>query len=146
MSNAQQGGGSGEGLRPFRIAIPQADIDDLKRRLADIRWPPKETVEGWEQGVPLAKAKELAAYWRDSYDWRRFEQQANVYPQFLTEIGGLDIHFFHVRSKHECAVFVSKHVSKSASCSLVTSPSNCGETTNLCMLENVGGGIAYSHP
>lgn len=104
MSDEEQAGRAGEGVRPFRIDIPQSDIDDLKRRLADTRWPPKETVEGWEQGVPLAQAQELAAYWRDSYDWRRFEAYANSFPQFLTEIDGLDIHFFHVRSKHENAM------------------------------------------
>lgn len=86
-------------IRPFEIHIPQAEIDDLKRRLANTRWPSRETVEGWEQGVPLAKARELAEYWREQYDWRYFERRANAFPQFLTKIDGLDIHFFHVRSK-----------------------------------------------
>lgn len=89
-----------ESIRPFRIEIPQADIDDLKRRLANTRWPYKETVEGWEQGVPLDKAHELADYWLNRYDWRRFERTANAFPQFVTRIDDLDIHFFHVRSKH----------------------------------------------
>jgi len=95
---------AGTALRPFRIDIPQDQIDDLKRRLTNIRWPSKETAEGWEQGVPLHKAKEVADYWLNHYDWRRFERTANAFPQFLTRIDDLDIHFFHVRSKHPGAM------------------------------------------
>ncbi|MFD8338963.1 epoxide hydrolase family protein [Streptomyces solisilvae] len=91
-------------IRPFRIDIPDRDIDDLKRRLANTRWPYRETVEGWEQGVPLDKGRELADYWLNNYDWRRFEQRVNAFPQFTTRIDDLDIHFLHVRSKHQGAM------------------------------------------
>ncbi len=92
-----------DGLTPFKVSIPQAAIDDLKRRLGATRWPEKETVEDWSQGVPLAKAKALVSYWRNKYDWRRFERQINAYPQFRTKIDGLGIHFIHVKSKHDGA-------------------------------------------
>ncbi|WP_018902651.1 epoxide hydrolase [Rhizobium sp. 2MFCol3.1] len=93
-----------DGLTPFKVSIPQAAIDDLKRRLGATRWPEKETVVDWSQGVPLAKAKALVSYWRNKYDWRRFERQINTYPQFRTKIDGLGIHFIHVKSKHENAL------------------------------------------
>lgn len=93
-----------DGLTPFKVLIPQAAIDDLKRRLGATRWPEKETVEDWSQGVPLAKAKALVSYWAKKYDWRRFERQINAYPQFRTKIDGLGIHFIHVKSKHENAL------------------------------------------
>ena len=89
---------SGKSIVPFRIAIPQSDLDDLRQRLALTRWPEKETVQDWSQGVPLAKAQALVAAWRDRYDWRAFERKANQFPQFLTQIDGLDIHFIHVKS------------------------------------------------
>ena len=85
-------------IRPFRVEIPQADIDDLKRRLADTRWPEKETVADHSQGVPLATMQQLVAYWRDEYDMRRVEARLNALPQFLTRIDDLDIHFIHVTS------------------------------------------------
>src|SRR5205823_4588046 len=91
---------AGPGIVPFRAAIPQAALDDLKRRLRDVRFPDKETVSDWSQGVPLAKAQALVAYWRDHYDWRRFEARLNAFPQFRTEIDGLGIHFIHVKSRH----------------------------------------------
>jgi pimeloyl-ACP methyl ester carboxylesterase len=91
-------------VSPFRVDVPQAALDDLKRRLAMTRWPDKETVDDWSQGVPLAKMRSLAAYWRDGYDWRRTEERLNAFPQFRTEIDGLGIHFLHVRSKHENAL------------------------------------------
>ncbi len=84
--------------RPFRIDVPQAALDDLRERLARTRWPDGETVEDWDQGVPLAYAQELAAYWRDQYDWRRCEAALNAWPNYLIEIDGLDIHFLHIRS------------------------------------------------
>jgi pimeloyl-ACP methyl ester carboxylesterase len=93
-----------DSLTPFKVSIPQAAIDDLKRRLGATRWPEKETVEDWSQGVPLAKAKALVSYWQNKYDWRRFERQINAYPQFRTKIDGLGIHFIHVKSKHENAL------------------------------------------
>ena len=88
------------GVHPFTVSIPQAEIDDLKQRLARTRWPAPETVGDWSQGVRVEHAKSLVEYWEQEYDWRRFESELNAFPQFLTEIDGLDIHFIHVRSKH----------------------------------------------
>jgi epoxide hydrolase len=85
-------------LRPFRIDIPQADLDDLHDRLSRTRWPRQLPGEGWSRGVPLTHLKELADYWRDGYNWRRHEARLNEFPQFMTEIDGQDIHFLHVRS------------------------------------------------
>lgn len=87
-------------ILPFRAAIPQADLDDLKQRLLRTRWPERETVTDWNQGVPLADAKALIDYWTHRYDWRRCEAALNRYEQFTTEIDGLSIHFLHVRSQH----------------------------------------------
>lgn len=89
-----------EAITPFRVAIPQAALDDLHRRLASTRWPEKETVADWSQGVPLAKAQALVAHWRDRYDWRRFEARLNGFPQFRTALDGIDIHFIHLKSRH----------------------------------------------
>jgi pimeloyl-ACP methyl ester carboxylesterase len=91
-------------VRPFTVAIPEADIDDLVARLARTRWPDPETVGDWSQGVRLAHAQRLVRLWADDYDWRRFETELNRLPQFLTEIDGLDIHFIHVRSPHPDAM------------------------------------------
>jgi pimeloyl-ACP methyl ester carboxylesterase len=91
-------------ISPFKVFVPQAAIDDLKRRLKNTRWPDRETVSDWSQGVPLNKAKALIAYWESKYDWRKFEKRINAYPQFRTEIDGLGIHFIHVKSKHENAL------------------------------------------
>lgn len=91
-------------ITPFRVSVPQAAIDDLKRRLRMTRFPEKEMVTDWSQGVPLAKSRALIAYWKDKYDWRRFEKRINAFPQFRTEIDGLGIHFIHVRSKHPNAL------------------------------------------
>lgn len=91
-------------IRPFTFDIPEAAIDDLRRRLADTRWPEEETVSDWTQGSPLAYTQELCEYWRTQYDWRRCEKQLNSLPQFITEIDGLDIQFIHLRSKHEDAL------------------------------------------
>ncbi|MCC6958245.1 MAG: epoxide hydrolase [Dehalococcoidia bacterium] len=90
-------------IRPFRIDIPQAQLDDLKRRLKDTRWPEREAVEDWTQGTPLSYVQEVCEYWANSYDWRATEARINAFPQFITEIDGLDIHFIHVRSRHEGA-------------------------------------------
>jgi len=87
-----------EDVSPFKVQIPQAALDDLKRRLASTRWPARETVGDWSQGVPLQKAQALVAYWRDKYDWRRFETRINAFPQFRTQVDGVGIHFIHVRS------------------------------------------------
>jgi pimeloyl-ACP methyl ester carboxylesterase len=85
-------------MRPFRIQIPEADLDDLKRRIADTRWPDRLPGSGWDRGVPLDYLKELAEYWRTSYDWRAAEARLNQHPQFVTEIDGTHVHFLHVRS------------------------------------------------
>lgn len=84
--------------RPFTIDIPQSQLDDLQARLALARFPEKETVDDWEQGIPLAYVRELVAHWRERYDWRRCEAWLNSHPNFLIEIDGLDIHFLHIRS------------------------------------------------
>jgi pimeloyl-ACP methyl ester carboxylesterase len=85
-------------LRDFDISIDQAELDDLKARLTNARFPEKETVNDWDQGVPLAYVRELVAYWRDEYDWRRCEAALNAYPNHIIEIDGVDIHFLHIRS------------------------------------------------
>ncbi|NJS15130.1 MAG: epoxide hydrolase [Sphingopyxis sp.] len=89
--------------RPFTVEVPQAAIDDLKARLAGTRWPERETVGDWDQGVPIAYAQELAVYWRDTYDWRRIEARLNALPQFVAEVDGLDIYFVHLRSANPAA-------------------------------------------
>ena len=91
-------------IRPFRINIPQEEIDELRRRVQATRWPDKETVADQSQGVPLAMTQELARYWATEYDWRKCEQALSALPQFVTEIDELDIHFIHIRSKHEDAL------------------------------------------
>ena len=90
-------------IRPFHIAVPDADLDDLRRRLAGTRWPEAECVDDWSQGIPLAYTRELADYWRTEYDWRARESALNRFDQFSTEIDGLDIHFIHQRSTREDA-------------------------------------------
>ena len=91
-------------LRPFHVDVPDESLDDLRRRIAAMRWPEKETVADESQGVQLATIQELARCWETDYDWRKCEAQLNARPQFITEIDGLDIHFIHVRSKHEEAL------------------------------------------
>jgi pimeloyl-ACP methyl ester carboxylesterase len=91
-------------VTPFKVHVPQAALNDLKRRLATTRWPPKEPVTDWSQGVPLAKIRALTEYWARDYDWRRAERALNAFPEFRTEIDGLGIYFIHVRSKHERAL------------------------------------------
>jgi pimeloyl-ACP methyl ester carboxylesterase len=88
-----------DAIRPFSIKVPEADLADLRRRLAATRWPDQETVTDRSQGVQLATMKELVHYWETDYDWRRAEAKLNAWPQFVTEIDGLDIHFVDVRSR-----------------------------------------------
>ncbi|MCX5062371.1 MULTISPECIES: epoxide hydrolase family protein [unclassified Streptomyces] len=92
------------GVTPFRVAFDEADLADLKDRLARTRWPEAETVDDWSQGVPLAYLKELAEHWRTGYDWRATEARLNELPQFRTEIDGLGVHFVHARSPHPNAL------------------------------------------
>src|SRR5262249_42875183 len=93
-----------DAIRPFRVNVPQADLDDLRQRIKATRWPDKETVSDASQGVQLATMQKLARYWASEYDWRKCEARLNALPNFVTEIDGLDIHFIHVRSKHEDAL------------------------------------------
>ena len=93
-----------DAIRPFRVSVPEEQLDDLRRRLAATRWPERETVGDDSQGVPLAMMQGLAHYWQADYDWRKAEAKLNALPQFMTEIDGLDIHFIHVRSKHDNAM------------------------------------------
>jgi len=91
-------------VRPFHIDVPEEDLIDLRRRIAATRWPERETVADQSQGVQLATIQELVRYWGTDYDFRRFEARLNALPQFMTEIDGLDIHFIHVKSRHENAL------------------------------------------
>jgi pimeloyl-ACP methyl ester carboxylesterase len=91
-------------VRPFHVDFPDEALQDLRRRIAATRWPERETVADQSQGVPLATMQELARYWATDYDWRKCEAKLNTLPQFITEIDALDIHFIHVRSKHEDAL------------------------------------------
>lgn len=106
-TNAQGGTSvksANEAIRPFKVHFPEKDLADLKRRIVATRFPEKETVSDQTQGVPLATVKALAKYWATDYDWRKVEARLNAYPNFITNIDGLDIHFIHVRSKHKNAV------------------------------------------
>jgi Epoxide hydrolase N terminus len=94
----------GGAIRPFTIEFPNETVDDMRRRVAATRWPERETVDDDSQGVPLALMQDLARYWATDYDWRGCEARLNGLPNFLTEIDGLDIHFIHVRSRHEDAL------------------------------------------
>ncbi|WP_018653488.1 epoxide hydrolase family protein [Actinomadura flavalba] len=91
-------------IKPFRIAVPRADLDDLTDRLARTRWPNEVTDAGWDYGFPLARLRELAEYWRTGYDWRAHEAELNELPHFTTEIDGQNIHFVHVRSANPDAL------------------------------------------
>src|SRR3954465_14471817 len=93
------------GIRPFTIQVPEADLEDLRARIVATRWPEKETVPDQSQGPRLATMRALADCWASSeYDWRKCGARINAFPQFLTEIDGLDIHFLHVRSRHADAL------------------------------------------
>src|SRR5581483_4854981 len=92
-------------IRPFpKVNVRDAELDDLRRRIKATRWPTKELVLDQSQGVQLGTMRQLAAYWADEYDWRTIEAKLNATPQFVTQVDGVDIHFIHVRSKHENAL------------------------------------------
>ena len=91
-------------IRPFHVNVPDAELADLSQRLAQTRLPDKETVTDYSQGVPLKTVQQVLSYWQSDYDWRKVEARLNAVPNFITEIDGLDIHFIHVRSKHENAL------------------------------------------
>jgi pimeloyl-ACP methyl ester carboxylesterase len=91
-------------IRPFHVNVPEAELTELRRRISATKWPERETVADATQGVQLATVQALARYWSTEYDWRKVEARLNALPQFITEIDGLDIHFIHVRSKHENAL------------------------------------------
>ncbi|HKC51683.1 MAG TPA: epoxide hydrolase, partial [Myxococcota bacterium] len=91
-------------IRPFQVKFPDAEVSELRRRISATKWPERETVTDSSQGVQLATMQKLASYWGTEYDWRRCEAQLSALPHFITEIDGLDIHFIHVRSKHEGAL------------------------------------------
>ena len=91
-------------IRPFKVEFPDADVEDLRARIAATRFPDRETVKDESQGVPLGLMQDLARYWATEYDWRKCEARLNAVPNFVTEIDGVDIHFVHVRSKREDAL------------------------------------------
>ncbi|MGF6711155.1 pimeloyl-ACP methyl ester carboxylesterase [Luteibacter sp. W1I16] len=93
-----------ESIRPFHVHVPQEQLDDLRRRIAETRWPDKELVKDDSQGIQLARVQELVRYWGTGYDWRKAEAQLNALPQFVTTIDGVDIQFIHVRSRHPHAL------------------------------------------
>src|SRR6476619_4330887 len=95
---------SGTEIRSFHVDVSEEQIGDLRRRIAQTRWPSKELVQDRSQGVQLATLRALARYWETDYDWRKAEAKLNALPQFKTEIDGVDIHFIHVKSKHENAL------------------------------------------
>src|SRR5215831_4708978 len=103
-SHGQTVPGKGEEILPLHINIPEEELTELRKRIKATRWPEKETVTDATQGVQLATTKALAEYWASKYDWRKIEAKLNAVPNFITEIDGLDIHFIHVRSKHENAL------------------------------------------
>ena len=93
-----------DAIRPFRVNVPEAELTELRRRINATKWPEQETVTDQTQGVQLATIQKLARYWATDYDWRKCEARLNAVPNFITEIDGLDIHFIHVRSKHDDAL------------------------------------------
>jgi pimeloyl-ACP methyl ester carboxylesterase len=101
---AQPAGGDKTAIRPLRVHVPEAQLVDLRRRIKATRWPDRETVTDDSQGVPLAMIQELARHWSTDYGWRKVEAKLNALPNFVTEVDGLDVHFIHVRSKHENAM------------------------------------------
>src|SRR2546423_6550172 len=101
----EQTGSDKTAIRPFRVnGVPEAELTELRRRINATKWPERETVSDQSQGVQLATIQKLARYWVNNYDWRKVEAKINALPNFITEIDGLDIHFIHVRSKHENAL------------------------------------------
>src|SRR2546421_5157760 len=95
---------SDSSIRQFHVEVSEAELTELRRRINATRWPERETVTDDSQGVQLATTQKLARYWATEYDWRKVEARLDALPQFITEIDGLDIHFIHVRSKHENAL------------------------------------------
>ena len=93
-----------DAIREFHVNVPESELAELRRRINATKWPERETVADATQGVQLATMQALARYWGTKYDWRKAEARLNALPQFITEIDGLDIHFIHVRSKHENAL------------------------------------------
>src|SRR6266436_7064984 len=91
-------------IRPFHVNIPEAELTEMRRRINATKWPDRETVTDASQGVQLETTQKLARYWGTDYDWRKVEARLKALPNFITEIDGLDIHFIHVRSKHENAL------------------------------------------
>ncbi len=104
MSAAIQSGGDAPAIRPFRINVPESELAEMRRRIKATIWPEQETVSDGSQGVQLAFMQALARYWATDYDWRKVEAKLNAWPNFITTIDGLNIHFIHVRSKHENAL------------------------------------------
>lgn len=104
QTTATQQASDKNAIRPFQVNVPEAELTELRRRITATRFPEKETVTDFSQGVPLATTQELARYWATEYDWRKVETRLNAVPNFITEIDGLDIHFIHVRSKHDNAL------------------------------------------
>src|SRR5437660_8095595 len=100
----QQMGSDKTAIRQFRVNVPEAELTELRSRIKATKWPDRETVPDASQGVQLETVQQLARYWATHYDWRKVEAKLNAVPQFITEIDGLDIHFIHVRSKHENAL------------------------------------------
>ncbi len=95
---------SDDSIRPFKIDVPQSQLDDMRKRIAETRWPDKETVGDISQGIQLARVQELVRYWGTDYDWRKAEKELNDLPEFITTIDGVDIQFIHVRSRHPNAL------------------------------------------
>lgn len=93
-----------EEIRPFEVAVSHAEIEDLRTRLRQTRWPEAETTSDWSQGIPLAYLQEVCDYWAEQYDWRRCEARLNARPNYITSLQGLDIHFQHIRSAHPDAL------------------------------------------
>ena len=98
---ATQNAADKNAIRPFHVNVSEAELTELRRRINATKWPERETVTDASQGVQLATIQALASYWATEYDWRKIEAKMKALPQFITEIDGLDIHFIHVRSKHE---------------------------------------------
>ncbi|MGN6168721.1 MAG: epoxide hydrolase family protein, partial [Solirubrobacteraceae bacterium] len=104
MAVTTERSGDATAIRPFTVEFPEAEVADLRARIAATRFPDRETVEDDSQGVPLALMQDLARYWATEYDWRKCEARLNAVPNFVTEINGVDIHFIHVRSEHKDAL------------------------------------------
>jgi len=104
QASAQPAAAEDQSIRPFKVQVPQAALNDLRRRIAATRWPDKETVADQSQGAQLAKLQELVRHWGSGYGWRKAEAKLNALPQFMTNIDGLDIYFIHVRSRHKNAL------------------------------------------